>query len=281
MSTRAVLLVVLLGLLGLGVLVGIAAVVLPWNTLPEELLFSIIVAGMYALGLLVVFSVGARMSRTRGLVLAAAALSFVGYMAAIWFDGMMGWTVVEWVHRVSTVVLVAGFALTQRLMLVPLRPRAVTGRVACRAGLITGAITAVLLCVGMLFENLVFDNELFIRLLGVAAIVAAGGTIGAGLVWFFERKPEHADPGLLGEGVPVRLTCPRCAAAIEARSNRDARCDGCRLVVRVEVEEPRCACGYLLYQLTAEICPECGKMIPEGDRWRVPGSPGASVPLDE
>ncbi len=278
MSTRAVLLLVLLGLIGLGMLIGIAAMVLPRNTLPEELLFSIIVSGLYALGLLVVFSVGARMSRTRGVVLAAAALSFAGYMALIWFDGTMGWPASDWVMRVSTTALVVGFALAQRLMLVPLKLRAFPGRLARRAGLISGAITAGLLCALLLFEHLLFDSELFTRLLGVAAIVAAGGTIGAGLVWFFERRPEHDEPGLLGEGVPVRLTCPRCAGTIEARSNREARCDGCRLVVRVEVEEPRCACGYLLYQLTADTCPECGKPIPEGDRWRVPVSldkPGA------
>lgn len=270
MSTRRVILFVLLGLIGLGMLTGIAALILPRNTLPDELLITIAVSGLYALGLLLVFSVGARMGRTRWAALIATAVSFVGYMVLIWFDNVIPWPVTDRIARGSTVALVIAFALAQRLMLVPLRPRAMVGRIACRAGLIAGAVCALFICVLLVFNELIEFEELAARLLGVVAIVAAGGTIGAGIVWFFERKPEHEDPGLLGEGVPVRLTCPRCAGPIEARSNREARCEGCRLKVRVEIDEPRCACGYLLYQLTGDTCPECGKSVPEADRWGVP-----------
>jgi rRNA maturation protein Nop10 len=40
----------------------------------------------------------------------------------------------------------------------------------------------------------------------------------------------------------------------------------------VEVEEPRCACGYLLYQLAGDTCPECGRAVAAEDRWS--GRPG-------
>lgn len=270
MSTRRLILLVLLGLIGLGMLTGIAALLLPRNTLPEELLITITIAGLYALGLLVVFSTGPRMVRTRWLALLGAAASFVGYEVVLWFDNAIHWetrnTIVSW----STVALVLAFAMTQRLMLVPLRPRVLVGRVAQRAGLIAGAITASMLAAVMVFEDSIPFEELYVRLLGIAAIVAAGGTIGTGIVWFFERKPEHDEPGVLGEGVPISLTCPRCAGPIQARSNREARCEGCRLKVRVEIDEPRCACGYLLYQLTGDTCPECGKSVPEAERWGAP-----------
>lgn len=270
MSTRRLILLVLLGLIGLGMLTGIAAVLLPRNTLPEELLITITIAGLYAMGLLVVFSAGPRMVRTRWVALVGAAISFLGYMIMLWFDNAMRWETRDLIIQWSTVALILAFAMTQRLMLVPLRPRVLVGRVAQRAGLIAGAVTALMLAGILVLEDFIWFEELYTRMLGIAAIVAAGGTIGTGIVWFFERKPEHEDPGVLGEGVPVRLTCPRCAGPIEARSNREARCDGCRLRVRVEVDEPRCVCGYLLYQLTGDTCPECGKSVPEAERWAAP-----------
>ncbi len=267
MSVRQLLLFILLGLIGLGVLTGIAALVLPRNTLPDELLISIAVSGMYALGLLVVFSAGPRMTRTRWIAIAAAAVSFAGYMTIIWADSLLGWQGSDRLARGSTVALVVGFAMAQRLMLVPLRLRPVPGGLARRAGLIGGAITAGMICAVLIYEDMFGMEELYVRALGVAAIIAAGGTIGAGIVWFFERRPEHEEPGLLGEGVPVETVCPRCRAMIRGRSNRECRCEGCRLKVRVEVEEPRCSCGYLLYQLVGDTCPECGKAVPVGDRW--------------
>ena len=270
MSMRRLILMVLLGLIGLGMLTGIAVLLLPRNTLPDELLATIAISGLYALGLLVVFSAGARMVRTRWIALAGTAASFAGYMVVLWFEGVLGWQTVERVMRGSTVALVLAFAMTQRLLLVPLKPRVPAGRAARRAGLIAGGVTALMAAWGLVFVDWIWNEELYARLLGVAAIVGAGGTIGAGIVWFFERRPEHDEPGVLGEGVPVRLTCPRCAGPIEARSNREARCGGCRLKVRVEIEEPRCACGYLLYELVGSVCPECGKEVPEADRWAAP-----------
>jgi hypothetical protein len=270
MSTRRLILLVLLGLIVLGMLTGIAALLLPRNTLPEELLITIVISGLYALGLLVVFSAGPRMVRTRWVALGGAAASFGGYIVMVWFDNALHWETTDLIVRWSTVALVLAFAMAQRLMLVPLKPRVLPGRVAQRAGLIAGAVTAVMLAGVLTLEDFIWFEELYTRLMGIAAIVAAGGTIGTGIVWFFERKPEHEEPGVLGEGVPVSLTCPRCSGPIEARSNREARCEGCRLKVRVEVDEPRCACGYLLYQLTGDTCPECGKTVPEADRWAAP-----------
>lgn len=272
MSVRQVLLFVLLGLIGLGVLTGIAALVLPRNSLPEELLITIAVSGLYALGLLVIFSVGPRMVRTRWAALGAAALSFGGYMVALWADPLMSWDVTDRLMRGSTSALIVGFALVQRLMLVPLALRPFPGGWARRAGLIGGAITGAMLVIMLVFDGMFGHEEFYVRVMGIAAIIAAGGTIGAGIVWFFERRPEHEEPGLLGEGVPVELACPRCGAAIRGRSNRECRCEACRLKVRVEVEEPRCACGYLLYQLAGDTCPECGRAVAAEDRWS--GRPG-------
>ena len=37
--------------------------------------------------------------------------------------------------------------------------------------------------------------------------------------------------------------------------------------MKIEIEEPRCACGYLLYRLEGDSCPECGAMVTAGVSW--------------
>ncbi|MCH7602227.1 MAG: hypothetical protein IIB54_05635, partial [Planctomycetes bacterium] len=53
-------------------------------------------------------------------------------------------------------------------------------------------------------------------------------------------------------------TCPQCQQWLEAPSG-PARCDGCGLRLIIEITEPRCPCGYLLYELKGNVCPECGR----------------------
>ena len=38
----------------------------------------------------------------------------------------------------------------------------------------------------------------------------------------------------------------------------------------IEFEEPRCDCGYLLYRLVGDTCPECGRAVPLSSRWVEP-----------
>jgi hypothetical protein len=41
----------------------------------------------------------------------------------------------------------------------------------------------------------------------------------------------------------------------------NVRCSKCGGGLFVDVEEPRCECGYLLYRLQSPTCPECGQMV--------------------
>ena len=43
-----------------------------------------------------------------------------------------------------------------------------------------------------------------------------------------------------------------------------SRCRECGLALTIEVEEPRCVCGYLLYNLAGTSCPECGREVTAG-----------------
>lgn len=270
--SRRTLLTAAVALIGLAMLIGLAVIVMPEGTFPYELLGTIAMAGGYALGGTVALSVGPRMRRTRAACLLAAGLSFVGYTLVIWCDTYWSWAITDAIMRAATGLLIVALALMQRLALVPLRPAAFVGRVAQRAGLIGGAVLA-----GMLLVVLVFgdpprwlDEMLYVRFMGAVGVFAAGGTLASGVVRLIEGKPDNDESGVLGAGVPVRLGCPRCGSPVDARANRETRCGACRLRVRVEVEEPRCQCGYLLYRLPGDTCPECGRAIPPEDRWSPP-----------
>ena len=64
----------------------------------------------------------------------------------------------------------------------------------------------------------------------------------------------------------IELECPQCRQMQDVPTG-SPRCRACRAWLTVEVEEPRCACGYLLYQLSGDYCPECGASIPAELRW--------------
>lgn len=59
----------------------------------------------------------------------------------------------------------------------------------------------------------------------------------------------------------IDLTCPRCRRT-QPLPLGGASCAACGLKIDVKIEEPRCTqCGYLLYMLEGDACPECGTVI--------------------
>ncbi|HVZ93934.1 MAG TPA: hypothetical protein VG797_05440 [Phycisphaerales bacterium] len=106
----------------------------------------------------------------------------------------------------------------------------------------------------------------------IAAILASTGTLLAPILARVDvlRKAAQGEPMLKGR-VSVRLTCPRCGEAQELFTGA-SRCRACKLKIVIGLEEPTCVCGYSLFGLTGEKCPECGRNLSETERWRGPGS---------
>jgi hypothetical protein len=99
-------------------------------------------------------------------------------------------------------------------------------------------------------------------------VLVAAGTVAQPVLIRLGRSTEGTEGAIRGRRTPVACRCPRCAAECALDANVDAACAACGLRIRVELEEPRCACGYLLYGLESPGCPECGSPVPESARWR-------------
>jgi hypothetical protein len=73
-----------------------------------------------------------------------------------------------------------------------------------------------------------------------------------------QRRARSAES--IPDRIALRLTCPNCGHD-QSLGQGLRRCAKCRCALLIEVEEPRCECGYLLYQLQSRTCPECGRTL--------------------
>ncbi|MHC5022756.1 MAG: hypothetical protein ACYTGG_02430 [Planctomycetota bacterium] len=81
-----------------------------------------------------------------------------------------------------------------------------------------------------------------------------------------QEKRFAKEARAMSGSIRVALSCPRCELAMDVPAGL-ARCRACGFTMTIEFEEPRCECGYLLYRLVGETCPECGRAVPASERW--------------
>lgn len=111
------------------------------------------------------------------------------------------------------------------------------------------------------------------KMIAVLAMLGGCGTLVTPILGIVERSGRKDSAESIQRKVMIDLTCPRCGFEQNMKAG-SAKCTGCGLRISIDVEEPRCTCGYLLFQLTGDVCPECGKPIEPEDLWRMPvGSP--------
>jgi hypothetical protein len=264
---KQTLLWVFLGFIAAAMLAAMIAIILPDRYVSDEVMGTIVVVGLYALAGMVIVAISRDLRWTTRIAFTSMAISMTVYIFIIWFERQMRGSTEERVFQIATISLIVGIVFTHRLLIVPLRMHLFWGRVCKRAALISGAISAAIIIFGLLNDGFYGWNDSVVRLLGVGLVLAAGSSIATGAIAIFGPKAGDDEPGLLQESFEVKLTCPRCEHQLSIRSNREARCTHCRLKLKVTVEEPRCSCGYLLYQLESDTCPECGEPIAPEDRW--------------
>lgn len=98
------------------------------------------------------------------------------------------------------------------------------------------------------------------RTLGVLSILGAFGTVVTPVLALIELLQRRSDRETIPSRVKVELFCPRCRLQQVVPAGV-GKCANCGLRIEIEVDEPRCECGYLLYQLEGDACPECGKKL--------------------
>lgn len=148
-------------------------------------------------------------------------------------------------------------------------------------GLKVSVMVGVWLIVGFIFmmawmehvfsSNGGFGFYMWYFLLMGLAVLTLLGTIAVPIAAISRANKETAPVESLGSKLALLLECPKCAKRQELRTG-NVRCGKCGTGLFIEIEEPRCECGYLLYQLQGDTCPECGRPIPAANRWPALGN---------
>ncbi len=248
--------------LGLDAVLGIAALLLPSRGPVWQLLGS---AALFAGFSLVALLCAIVLERQRlvplmwaGIGCAGAAL--VPWLAMIWLENRLQWQAHERLAKVGGTFTVAAIIIAQvGLVSLPRlqgRPARLLRSGTRAAAILLGAYVIALFWWWDGIER-VIDDDLLLRALGVLIIVSLCGTVVTPIIWKVQalRRDEPAES--IPAGAQIQVTCPRCGLHKALLPGR-AACAGCGLLISVKVEEPRCACGYLLHGPPGERCPECG-----------------------
>ena len=100
----------------------------------------------------------------------------------------------------------------------------------------------------------------------IVSMVTACGVVTSLALGIMLRVNPVGSGESIGKHIRIELKCPRCST-MQLLHTGQSRCSTCGLRIEIAVEEPICACGYQLYKLTGNTCPECGRQIAEADRW--------------
>jgi hypothetical protein len=259
-------------------LLGIFVLVLPELGPEGEILGSTGVFGAFSLVALMCATV---MERRRLVPLmwvginCAAAAGLV-WLVMIWFERSIGYKVEEKLAQTGGSFTVASVLIAQcGLLSLPRFDHHHANTVRTVTISVSALFGAYVLALIWWFDHIerLIDDDALLRGLGVLAILTACGTVITPILWKVQSVRRVATSESIPLKVKVQVTCPRCHTS-QHMSAGPAKCSQCGLRITLDVEEPRCVCGYLLHRLESDRCPECGRLVPESDRWAADKTPG-------
>ncbi len=257
--------------LALAALLGIAALVLPRYGPEEEVLVSTVVFTCFSIVALMSATV---LERRRAVVfmwagLGSAVVALLTWLTLIWFDRLLDWKAERVVVQVAGMFTIGALLAAQSGLLALPRFDHVRDDVVRRWTIGVSVLLATYAVILIWwFDEIerVIDGDILGRAIGVLSIIAACGTVVTPILW----KVQSVRRSGAGESIPlkveVRIVCPRCHHEQVLKPGKGA-CAKCSLRISIELEEPRCACGYLLHRLANDHCPECGRAVEQRDRW--------------
>ena len=261
--------------LGLAALLGIAVMVLPQFGSEEEVLGSV---SLFAAFSIVALMCAVVLERQRAVTLmwaglGSATVGMLIWLVLIWFHRPMSWQVEETVARTAGTFTIGGVLAAQSGLLS--LPRFDNRRIdSVRRGTIGVSVFLAVYGVILIWwlEDLawIIDEDILARAVGVLAIIAACGTVVTPLFWKMQSVRHAGGAGAVPLNIDVTIVCPRCHSD-QCLKTGERSCTNCGLRITIEIEEPRCKCGYLLHKLENNRCPECGRAIDERDRWAAGG----------
>lgn len=176
----------------------------------------------------------------------AAVLAGVAAGAEIWSDSF-----VEPDHINILVTIAIMVACANLICRIDLRPQQQLLRLGTLGA---GAVAAVLWMIAFSLES-----EDLMRVDAAFLIPAGCGALALAVVDRLNRRT--AAVALPRELAVITVFCPRCRRKQTLQLGGDT-CKSCHLRIEVRAQAPACAkCGYLLYALTSDRCPECGEPI--------------------
>jgi len=203
-------------------------------------------------------------------MVAAASGVAIGLMfivAVIWRQRSMGRPDAELYTQIGTTLLLLSGAVIHAgvFSILPGRGTPLTILKVVTSGAV--AALALLICMMMWFEDLIEEiagnaNIGFWTLLGLlftSGFLSIAGTVVVPIASLASARKQYRSEWLRRD-VMLTLACPKCGQQ-QVQPQGRSRCENCRATIIVELEEPRCECGYLLFELHGDTCPECGRRV--------------------
>jgi hypothetical protein len=246
---------------------GIIAILYPDLGHMEEVLGTSLLVGAFSLTSLACAFVldRGRLRLMMWVGIAASCLSLAHWVVMIWFDPW-SWSGGDWDDFIAKsgtfFTVLAGWAAHFGLLSL-LRIDRRSWRLVRTVTLVVSSALAVSI-VGVVWTE--EFEEWAGKLIAVLSILTSCGTVVTPILALIEKVRRKDEPAAMERRITVKLVCPRCGIEQTLRSGRD-KCTGCGLSIGIDIEEPRCHCGYLLYRLEGDVCPECGRRVDAEERW--------------
>ncbi|MCZ6836735.1 MAG: zinc ribbon domain-containing protein [Planctomycetota bacterium] len=267
MRLRTAFLWTMIGSLALAAAMGVVAILFDaWGNTEEQVLITSLLVGTFSLTALASAIV---LDRYRFRVVAwigitSSMLALIDWLVWVWFESGMRNDLEEFIIKMGFTLAIAAVWCPHIGLLRLLRLNRTAYRVVRWVTWIAASLLALIL-VGVVWVG---DLDEWVgRLIGVLAILTASGTAMTPVLALIQRVRQRDSTETIQRHVEIDLTCPRCLKGQRIQAGA-SKCVHCGLKIHIDVEEPRCHCGYLLYQLEGESCPECGRSIDPQRIWK-------------
>lgn len=192
----------------------------------------------------------------RWIGIAAAALALAIAIWGIWFEHGHHEGVYSVIVSIAALIAYANVAMRASLKPGQLRVRWVA--------LAAATVTAACIDTQFILDHPDF-RDLLDRFAAASGIIVGCSTLALAILAALNRRLTPA-PVAIGEIHEISVVCPMCKKKQSIHTG-GAACSECGLRIVVQLEEPHCAtCGYLLFGLKSDRCPECGTPLAGGSR---------------